>query len=294
MKIRKLGAIDIGSNGVRLLISNVLEEDNLPPIFAKSSLVRVPIRLGADVFSQGEISAQNAQRLCQAMQAYQLLMQVNQVEKYRACATSAMREAANGQHISNQIFEQIGLRIEIIDGAEEASIIANTDLHSIIRSDTNYLYIDVGGGSTEFTVYSQGKNKASKSFPIGTVRLLNDMVSAKTWKEAEDWVKHHTQGLKEVQAVGSGGNINRVFKESGRKKGKPLTLKFMHEYFKYVSSFTYQERVRDLELNPDRADVITHAMKIYLSAMRWAKAKHILVPRVGLADGLIRSLYNSL
>lgn len=294
MKIRKLGAIDIGSNGVRLLISNVLEEDNLPPIFAKSSLVRVPIRLGADVFSQGEISAQNAQRLCQAMQAYQLLMQVNQVEKYRACATSAMREAANGQHISNQIFEQIGLRIEIIDGAEEASIIANTDLHSIIRPDTNYLYIDVGGGSTEFTVYSQGKNKASKSFPIGTVRLLNDMVSAKTWKEAEDWVKHHTQGLKEVQAVGSGGNINRVFKESGRKKGKPLTLKFMHEYFKYVSSFTYQERVRDLELNPDRADVITHAMKIYLSAMRWAKAKHILVPRVGLADGLIRSLYNSL
>lgn len=294
MKIRKLAGIDIGSNGVRLLITNVLEEEGEQPIFAKSSLVRVPIRLGADVFTNGEISAENQQRLCDAMQAYHLLMKINKVEQFRACATSAMREAKNGQTIIKNIAQKTGITIDIIDGAEEASIIATTDLHKVIKPNKNYIYIDVGGGSTEFTIYSDGQTIASKSFPIGTVRLLNDMVNAKAWKEVENWIKLYTANLKEIEAVGSGGNINRIFKDSGRKKGNPLTLKYMKDYLKYVSSYSYDERVRELELNPDRADVITHATRIYINAMKWSKAKHILVPRVGLSDGIVRKIYTSL
>ena len=294
MKIRKLAGIDIGSNGIRLLITNVLEEEGQQPIFAKSSLVRVPIRLGADVFTNGEISTENQQRLCDAMQAYQLLMKINKVEQFRACATSAMREAKNGQAIVKDIAKKTGITIDIIDGAEEASIIATTDLHKIIKLNKNYIYIDVGGGSTEFTIYSNGKIITSKSFPIGTVRLLNDMVSAKKWKEVEDWIKLYTSNLGEIEAVGSGGNINRIFKDSGRKKGNPLTLKYMKDYLKHVSSYSYDERVRELELNPDRADVITHATRIYINAMKWSKAKHILVPRVGLSDGIVRKIYTSL
>ncbi|GIZ14523.1 Ppx/GppA phosphatase family protein [Capnocytophaga catalasegens] len=294
MKIRKLAGIDIGSNGVRLLISNVLEEEGESPIFAKSSLVRVPIRLGADVFTDGEISAENQQRLCDAMQAYHLLMKINKVEQFRACATSAMREAKNGQTIVKKIAQKTGITIDIIDGAEEASIIATTDLHKVIKPNKNYIYIDVGGGSTEFTIYSNGKTIASKSFPIGTVRLLNDMVNAKTWKDVENWIKLYTDNLKEIEAVGSGGNINRIFKDSGRKKGNPLTLKYMKDYLKYVSSYSYDERVRELELNPDRADVITYATRIYINAMKWSRAKHILVPRVGLSDGIVRKIYTSL
>lgn len=294
MKIRKLAGIDIGSNGVRLLISNVLEEEGESPIFAKSSLVRVPIRLGADVFTNGEISAENQQRLCDAMQAYHLLMKINKVEQFRACATSAMREAKNGQTIVKKIAQKTGITIDIIDGAEEASIIATTDLHKVIKPNKNYIYIDVGGGSTEFTIYSNGKTIASKSFPIGTVRLLNDMVNAKTWKDVENWIKLYTDNLKEIEAVGSGGNINRIFKDSGRKKGNPLTLKYMKDYLKYVSSYSYDERVRELELNPDRADVITYATRIYINAMKWSRAKHILVPRVGLSDGIVRKIYTSL
>lgn len=294
MKIRKLAGIDIGSNGVRLLISNVLEEEGESPIFAKSSLVRVPIRLGADVFTNGEISAENQQRLCDAMQAYHLLMKINKVEQFRACATSAMREAKNGQTIVKKIAQKTGITIDIIDGAEEASIIATTDLHKVIKPNKNYIYIDVGGGSTEFTIYSNGKTITSKSFPIGTVRLLNDMVNAKTWKDVENWIKLYTDNLKEIEAVGSGGNINRIFKDSGRKKGNPLTLKYMKDYLKYVSSYSYDERVRELELNPDRADVITYATRIYINAMKWSRAKHILVPRVGLSDGIVRKIYTSL
>lgn len=291
MKIRKLGAIDIGSNGVRLLISNVLEEEGKPPIFSKSSLVRVPIRLGADVFTDGEISTENTERLTDAMQAYYLLMKINKVEKFRACATSAMREAKNGHAVAYKIAQKTGVMIDIIDGEEEAAIIANTDLHTIIDPEKNYIYIDVGGGSTEFTIYQEGKEIGAKSFPIGTVRLLNDMVNAQTWKEVEQWIKTHTENLKTIEAVGSGGNINRIFKDSGRKKGNPLTLKFMKDYLKHISSFNYEERVRELEFNPDRADVITHATRIYINAMKWSKANHIIVPRVGLSDGIVRSLY---
>ncbi|CEN49936.1 Ppx/GppA phosphatase family protein [Capnocytophaga canimorsus] len=292
MKIRKLGAIDIGSNGVRLLIANVTEIDGKKPVFSKSSLVRVPIRLGADVFLDGNISPENATRLSDSMKAFDLLMKVNKVEKYMACATSAMREAKNGETIAQEIRKKTGVQIRIIDGAEEAAIIASTDLKAMIKDDKDYLYIDVGGGSTEFTVFSKGQVIASRSFPIGTVRLLDNKVSNKTWKEVEAWIKENTSKHDKLEAIGSGGNINRIFKDSGRKKDQPLTYKFLRNHAKYLSTFSYEQRVYDLGYNPDRADVITHALSIYLNAMKWSKAKRIHVPKIGLSDGIIKTLYD--
>ncbi|ATA68794.1 Ppx/GppA phosphatase family protein [Capnocytophaga cynodegmi] len=292
MKIKKLGAIDIGSNGVRLLISNVLESENKTPIFKKSSLVRVPIRLGADVFLDGQISEENANRLSDSMQAFDLLMKVNKVEKYMACATSAMREASNGHEITEKIFKKTGVKIRIIDGSEEAKIIASTDIHSLIeKQGKSYLYIDVGGGSTEFTVFVDGKIINSRSFPIGTVRLLDGMVSSKMWKEAEDWIKENTKNISSIEAIGSGGNINKIFKDSEKKEGKPLSYKYLKDHSKYLSSFTYEERIRILGFNPDRADVILYALQVYINAMKWGQAKIIHVPRIGLADGIIKTIY---
>ncbi|MDO4881290.1 MAG: ethanolamine ammonia-lyase reactivating factor EutA [Capnocytophaga sp.] len=291
MNIRKFGGIDIGSNGVRLLIANVLEEENKVPIFSKASLVRVPIRLGEDVFESGEISKGNTERLSEAIQAFSLLMKVYNVEKYQACATSAMREAKNGREIVLNIAKKTGIYIEIIDGQKEAAIIANTDLHSFIENDKNYLYIDVGGGSTEFTIYSKGNNLASKSFPIGAVRLLRGKATNKIWEEVEEWIVKKTKNIKNIQAIGSGGNINKIFKASGNKKGEPLSLSFLNDFLNKLESLSYEERIRDLELNPDRADVITYATRVYINAMKWAKAENIIVPKVGLSDGIIRGLY---
>lgn len=292
MKIKKLGAIDIGSNGVRLLISNVLESENQPPLFRKSSLVRVPIRLGADVFLDGQISDENISRLSDSMQAFDLLMKVNKVEEYMACATSAMREASNGQKVAEKIFEKTGVKIQIIDGSEEARIIASTDIYSLVeKQEKTYLYIDVGGGSTEFTVFANGKVENSRSFPIGTVRLLDGMVSTKMWKEVENWIKENTKKHTSIEAIGSGGNINKIFKNSGKKENQPLSFKYLKDYSKYLSSFTYEERIRVLGFNPDRADVILYALQIYINAMKWGQAKKIHVPRIGLADGIIKTIY---
>lgn len=291
MNIRKFAGIDIGSNGVRLLIANVLEEEDKEPIFSKGSLVRVPIRLGADVFEQGKISPENTVRLKDAMEAYRLLMKVQGVEAYRACATSAMREATNGKEVVEEIAQQTGIFIEIIDGAEEAAIIANTDLHTLLEGDKNYLYIDVGGGSTEFTVYAQGEVRAARSFPIGGVRLLKGKADEQLWDKVKDWIRLYTKDLKDMEAIGSGGNINKISKSTGKRKDVPITLHFLEEYLEQINQMTYEERIRDLELNPDRADILPLALPIYIKAMKWAKIKHILVPKVGLADGIVRQLY---
>ena len=295
MNIRKFAGIDIGSNGVRLLIANVLEEEGKEPIFSKGSLVRVPIRLGADVFEQGKISPENTTRLKDAMEAYRLLMKVQGVEAYRACATSAMREATNGKEVVEEIAQQTGIFIEIIDGAEEAAIIANTDLHTLLEGDKNYLYIDVGGGSTEFTVYAQGEVRAARSFPIGGVRLLKGKADQQLWDKVKDWIHLYTKDLKDMEAIGSGGNINKISKSTGKRKDVPLTLHFLEgyleQYLAQVNKLSYEERIRDLELNPDRADILPLALPIYIKAMKWAKIKHILVPKVGLADGIVRQLY---
>jgi exopolyphosphatase / guanosine-5'-triphosphate,3'-diphosphate pyrophosphatase len=292
LSIKKYGAIDIGSNAVRLLISIIIEENGKPTRFKKSSLVRVPIRLGADVFLHKAISNENIERLHDTILAFKLLMKSHKVIRYKACATSAMREANNGREVAETIFEHSKIDIDIIDGEEEAIIIAATDIKDYIDKDRNYLYVDVGGGSTEFSIIHRGKKVMSKSFKIGTVRLLNDIVKKKAWVNLEEWIKANTKDYEKVDVIGSGGNINKIFKISGKAIGKPLTYFYLSSYYKKLKSYTYEQRITELNLNQDRADVIIPATRIYLSAMKWSKAKHIYVPKIGLSDGIIKSLYH--
>ncbi|WP_417873657.1 Ppx/GppA phosphatase family protein [Xanthomarina gelatinilytica] len=291
LSIKKYAAIDIGSNAVRLLIANIIEEKGKDTRFKKSSLVRVPIRLGADVFLEQHISDHNKERMLDTMKAFKLLMKTHKVVKYKACATSAMREAANGKDISELIYKKTNIKIDIIEGEEEAAIIAATDLHQFIDKNKTYLYVDVGGGSTEFTVIHNGKSITSKSFKIGTVRLLNDIVKKETWNELETWIKKHTEAYEKIDVIGSGGNINKIFKISGKPLGKPLTYFYLTSYYNTLQSYSYEERITELDLNQDRADVIIPATRIYLSAMKWSGAKDIYVPKIGLSDGIIKSIY---
>lgn len=292
MKLRKFAGIDIGSNAVRLLIHNVIEFPDREARFKKSDLVRVPVRLGQDVFTQGRISDHNVERMLDTMKAFYHLMKVHGVEKYMGCATSAMREADNGQEVAAMIREKAGIEIEIIDGKKEAAIIASTDLHTLIEKDKNYLYVDVGGGSTEFTIFSNGKIVTSKSYKIGTVRLLNEMVSDDAWRSIESWIREKTRDFKKIAIIGSGGNINKLFKMSGRKPGTPLSYIYLNAQYQFLQELTYDERISELGLNPDRADVIIPATRIYLNACKWSGAKKIHVPKIGLADGIVKLLFN--
>ncbi len=289
--IKKYAAIDIGSNAVRLLISNIIEQKGKPALFKKSSLVRVPIRLGADVFLHQRISKENEIRLIDTMNAFRLLMQAHKVTVYKACATSAMRESENGFEVAKIISKQCKIKIDIIDGNEEAAIIAATDLNQYIDESRTYLYVDVGGGSTEFSVIHQGQTVASKSFKIGTVRLLNDIVQKEAWFELENWIKSNTCEYEKVDLIGSGGNINKIFKISGKSVGKPLTYFYLTTFYNMLQTYSYEERITELDLNQDRADVIIPATRIYLSAMKWSGAKDIYVPKIGLSDGIIKSVY---
>ncbi|WP_418646523.1 Ppx/GppA phosphatase family protein [Tenacibaculum insulae] len=293
LKIKKYGAIDIGSNAVRLLVANVIEEKNKEPQFKKSSLVRVPIRLGADAFVTGTISKENTNRMIDAMQAFKLIMKVHGVERYKACATSAMREASNGAEVIQNILEKTEIEIDIIDGKKEAAIIFATDLNELIESDLTYLYVDVGGGSTEFTLFSKGRIVKSKSFKIGTVRLINNKKSENKaiFKEVQEWIEENTKIYKRISLIGSGGNINKLFKMSGRDVGKPISYIYLNAQYQFLKKMSYKERISELSLNPDRADVIVPATKIYLSAMKWSGARKIFVPKIGLSDGIIKSLY---
>ncbi|MFD1315563.1 Ppx/GppA phosphatase family protein [Namhaeicola litoreus] len=291
MFIRKYGAIDIGSNGVRLLISNIIEFDENQTEFKKSALIRVPIRLGEDVFNTGKISEKNIQRMSDAMNSFRLIMRVYGVEKFKACATSAMREAKNSKSAVKRIFENSQIKIEVIDGQKEAEIISYTELHTLLKSNRSYLYVDVGGGSTEFTFFSKGKKINARSFPLGTVRILDGKVDQNTWSEAEDWIKENSSSLKNLSLIGSGGNINKLYKMSGKLPGKYLDIKYLENYYNFLSNMTYEERISKLDLNPDRADVIVPAAKIYLNALQWCQATKIYVPKFGLSDGIIRGLY---
>ena len=291
LSIKKYAAIDIGSNAVRLLISNIIEQKGKPVQFKKNSLVRVPIRLGADVFIKNKISKENTQRILDTMLAFKLIMKSHKVVKYKACATSAMRESTNGKKVVDMVFEHAGINIDVIGGEEEAAIIAATDLNKFIDPNKTYLYVDVGGGSTEFSIIYQGKQVTSKSFKIGTVRLLNDMVKKETWQELQQWIGSHVKDYDKIDVLGSGGNINKIFKVSGKSMGKPLTYFYMTSYYNMLQTYSYEERITELDLNQDRADVIIPAMRIYLSAMKWSGAKNIYVPKIGLADGIIKSIY---
>ena len=243
------------------------------------------------MFLNGKISTENKARMTQAILAYKLLMKVHKVIKFKACATSAMREAKNGQKVADYIFEKSGILIDIIDGKTEAQIISSTNLNKYININKNYLYVDVGGGSTEFSLYKNGEICQSKSFPIGTVRQLDKVVNKNTWIVVEQWIKLYTKNLSQISLIGSGGNINKIFKMSGKKIGSPMSYLYLNNQFHLYNNMSYEERISKLELNPDRADVIIPALKIYLLAMKWSKARNIYVPKIGLADGIIKSLY---
>lgn len=295
LEIKKYAAIDIGSNAIRLLISNVIIQKDKVPQFKKSSLVRVPIRLGADAFVSGTISPENVNRMVDAMEAFKLLMKVNGVEKHKACATSAMREASNGAEIVKKVKNKTGIEIDVIDGKKEAAIIFSTDLSELIESDQSYLYVDVGGGSTEFTIFSKGRIINSKSFKMGTVRLMNNPKSENKliFKEVQNWIESNTKNIKKISLIGSGGNINKIFKMSGRTLGKPISYIYLNAQYQFLKKMSYRDRISELSLNPDRADVIIPATKIYLSAMKWSGARKVFVPKIGLSDGIIKSLYQN-
>jgi exopolyphosphatase/guanosine-5'-triphosphate,3'-diphosphate pyrophosphatase len=289
--IKKYAAIDIGSNAMRLLVTNIVEQKDCVTQFNKSALVRVPIRLGQDAFTVGTISEENIERMVEAMQAFKLLMKVHKVEKYQACATSALREATNGNEVIAIVKKRADINIAIIDGKKEAAIIAASDLTRFITTDKAFLYVDVGGGSTEFSLFFEGKIKASKSFRIGTVRLLNNMVADVVWEEIEEWIKSNTASYDNLTLIGSGGNINKLFKLSEKNQDKPLSYMYLQAQYQKLNSMTYEQRIADLGLNPDRADVIIPATRIYLNAMKWSGARSIYVPKIGLSDGIVKAMY---
>ena len=292
MIIKKYAAIDIGSNAVRMLISNIIEEKGKEPKFKKSSLVRVPIRLGQDAFTTGKITEANIVKMKDTMNAFRLLMKSNGVVKYMACATSAIREANNGEAVVSMIKEASDINIEIIDGKKEAAIIASTDLKTFINQDSNYLYVDVGGGSTELTIFSNGRIIKSKSFKVGTVRLINNMVDEPViWEKIKSWIEINTAELGKMIMIGSGGNINKIHKLTGKTVDKPLSYIFLNAQYHFFNAMSYSDRISEIGLNPDRADVIIPALKIYLNAMKWSGSKKMYVPKIGLSDGMVKTLY---
>lgn len=285
----RYAAIDIGSNAVRLLIAD-LSEDSEPVTFKKNTLLRVPLRLGDDAFIQKKISEKKVNDLVKTMHSFRLLMDVYGVTAYLACATSAMRESENGPEIVKQVKEQAGVDLEIVGGQREAKIIYASHFEEKLDRKKNYLYIDVGGGSTELSFFSDGVLVASQSFNIGTIRILDNQDKAETWKEMERFIYTHTRSNKNIIGIGTGGNINKLFKLSEEKEGKPLSLTRLKGLYNHLNSYSLKDRIQVLKLNQDRADVIIPAAQIFITVMKWASALNIYVPKVGMVDGIIQTL----
>jgi exopolyphosphatase / guanosine-5'-triphosphate,3'-diphosphate pyrophosphatase len=286
----RLAAIDIGSNAARLLIAEVEQKEGKPQ-FNKLNLVRVPLRLGFDVFENGNISKHRVGMIMQTMKAYNHLLNVYEVQHLKACATSAMRDADNSEDIIRKVKLETGINIQVISGDDEAAFINENHIAENLDKEHSYLYIDVGGGSTELTFYAEGVMKNKKSFNIGTIRVLKDQVKESTWDEMKAYIKENVKSVLPNAAIGSGGNINKIFSLSKKKEGKPLTLELLKDYYKELSNVSLEERIRTYKLREDRADVIVPALQIYVNVMRWADIDEIYVPKIGLADGLIQTLY---
>jgi len=290
----KLAAIDIGSNAARLLITDIHLDKQNKPEFIKSNLIRVPLRLGFDVFETGEISEKKLSHLISTITAYKHLLDAYEVKHVKACATSAMRDARNGDAIIKKVRKETGIQIEVISGENEASMIYQNHSPNTLAKDNAYLYIDVGGGSTELTFFVNGEMQFKRSFDIGTIRILKQQVTDDQWAEMKEYIRSNTKGAKKVMAIGTGGNINKVFSLSKRKEGRPLPLELLRDYYKEFSSISLHERMSRYLMREDRADVIVPALLIYINVLKWADAEEILVPKIGLADGLIHALYDEL
>jgi exopolyphosphatase/guanosine-5'-triphosphate,3'-diphosphate pyrophosphatase len=292
LKLKKFAAIDIGSNAIRILIANIIQTDH-DVIFQKNSLIRSPVRLGEDSFTLGEISPKSLKRFVKTMKAFKLLMNIHGVSHYKAFATSALREANNSSHVIKTVKKKAGIKVEIIDGIKEAEIISNSKTSKFINTQKTYLFVDVGGGSTEFTFINEGNHIVSKSFKIGTVRLINNLIDDRVWVGIEKWIKKNSMKYDKITLMVSGGNINKLFKLSNIKEGKPLSKIKLSQLFNQLEKLNYEHRILKFELNPDRADVIVPAAKIYLKALEWSGGQKIYVPRFGLSDGMIKYMYKN-
>lgn len=289
----KLAAIDIGSNALRLIIVRILPEHKTGD-FKKVEFVRIPLRLGDDVFKEGKIGEEKKQMFLMAMQAFKLIMDIHKVDHYLACATSAMRESTNGKVITDTVRKRFNLDIDIISGEEESRLILQSIMESVNKKG-NFMNIDVGGGSTEITLIHEGVPRESRSFPVGTVRLMDGKVKQEAWDEMEKWVKKQTSRLKKIKGLGTGGNISKLYRMSGaQQKGEYMDLKTLDALYEKIRLMPIKERVYDLRLNPDRADVIEHAAQIYLKIMRWSHVDEIMAPRAGLKEGLILELFSKI
>ncbi len=289
----KIAAIDIGSNAARLLINEV-KIDNRKPEFIKLNLLRIPLRLGMDVFTMGKIGHEREKMVIDSMKIFSDLMKIYKVDHYRACATSAMRDAANGNEIIRQVKDKSGINIEIISGDEEASLVFENHIAEGLDKEFAYLYIDVGGGSTELTFYENNKMVYERSFNIGTIRLLNNLVTLDNWKEMKDEIKNNIVSKKPIVAIGSGGNINKVFSMSKTKDGKPMSLSHLKKVYKVFNELSVEERMTKYSLREDRADVLVPALSIFNNVMSWADINRIFVPKISVADGLIQNIYSQL
>lgn len=285
----RYAAIDIGSNAVRLLIADISPTETGYE-YKKNTLVRVPLRLGDDAFLDKKISPKKINELTKTMIAFRNLMDVYHVSKYLACATSAMREAENGKEIVKQIKKQADIDLEIVEGQREANIIYSNHIEENLDAKKSYLYIDVGGGSTELSIFVNKQPLASKSFNIGTIRILDNQDKQETWDEMKEWVKAHTKDSKNLAGIGTGGNINKLFRMSGEKDEFPLSYLKLKDLYNELNSYSLKERISLLKLNQDRADVIIPACEIYLTLMKWTGIKQIYVPKVGMVDGIINLL----
>ncbi len=290
MFLMKFAAIDIGSNAVRLLLSRVLEDSN-QPLLRKESFVRIPLRLGEDVFTNQIISGDKSNKLIETINGFKNLMSAYNAIDYKACATSAMREAKNGRQLVAKIKQKTGVDVEIIDGFREAEIICSVGTEKNLSKNKPYLYVDVGGGSADLTLISSGNKIDSRSFNIGTIRILKGQVRKSHWRDMKIWLKEKTMDYSPLNAIGTGGNINKIFKLTRKNEGKPVSYKKIKEIYRFIKAFSLEDRIKLLQFRPDRADVIVPAMQIYLFIMKWANVKRIYVPQSGLADGMVNILY---
>jgi len=286
----KFAAIDIGSNAIRLLITEVIEDDKNVK-YKKRLFVRVPLRLGEDVFISHVITEEKSYQLVKSIQAFKNLIELFKVSEFKACATSALRESFNGKDVIDKIFAHTGIYADIIDGKKEAEIIYTNHVAETLNPDGDYLYVDVGGGSTELTLFAHGKIIFSNSFPVGAVRMLMNRVSEESWDEFKKFVKENCRDAKHLVAIGTGGNINKLCKMADGKNGKTITSQELKDLYQKLSDCSYEERIHRFGLNEDRADVIVPAAKIYNSVMKWAQIDEMYVPKLGLADGIIHLLY---
>ena len=287
---KKFAAIDIGSNAIRLLISNVYVQNDDSVDFTKNSLVRVPVRLGQDAFTKGLITKKNIFKLIDTISAFKLLMKIHKVDKYLAYATSAIRNCSNAQEIVKKVFNDTGVEIKIISGIKEAKLITENKIFKN-KTDT-FCFIDVGGGSTELTILMKSKIIKSKSFKIGGVRLINNLVSKKTWTDFDNWIKNNLTNKKNIRLIGFGGNINKIYKIAGTRIGKPLSTKKLNSIIRKLEKMSDKEKLLNYRLNPDKLDIIVPASKVYKFLIDKLNLSQIEVPKIGLSDGMISELIN--